>query len=171
MIARRGFLLALLTLTGLAFSTSVFGQATLTGTKPELLLLVTVAIAMTEGPGFGAVAGFVMGLMTDAVLQLPQGVSALTFTLVGYVVGRVRAHVQTPSAWLPIAMVTSATFAGVLAYAGFSLALGQVALAPSRVARAAVLAAVYNGLLTPFVYPLVRGLATRTRPSAGEVLR
>lgn len=171
MIVRRAFLLGLLTLTGLALQTAVFGQVTLTGTKPELLLLVTVAIAMTEGPGFGAVAGFVTGLFTDAVLQLPQGVSALSFTVVGYVVGRVRAQMQRPSAWLPMAMVTAATFAGVLLYAGIDLAIGQVALPPMRLLRAATLAALYNGLLTPFVFPVVRGLAARTRPGSGEVLR
>ena len=171
MIARRAALLALLSITGLALQTAVFGQITLTGTKPEVLLLVTVAIAMTEGPGFGAVAGFVTGLLTDSVLQLPQGVTALTFTIVGYVVGRVRAQVQRPSAWLPMAMVTASTFIGVLLYAGFSLALGEPSIEPTRVLRASALGALYNGLLTPCVYPVVRGLAARTRPGSGEVLR
>lgn len=171
MIVRRAGLLALLTVTGLALQTAVFGQITLTGTKPELLLLVTVAIAMTEGPGFGAVTGFVTGLLTDSVLLLPQGLTALTFTVIGYIVGRVRAHVQTPSAWLPMAMVTASTFVGVLLYAALSLALGEPSILPSRMLRAAVLGALYNGLLTPFVFPVVRGLAARTRPGAGEVLR
>jgi rod shape-determining protein MreD len=171
MIARRTLLLALLTVSGLALQTAVFGQITLTGTKPELLLLVTVALAMNEGPGFGAVSGFVTGLATDAVLNLPQGLTSLTFTVVGYTVGKVRAHVQRPSAWLPITMVTASTLAGLLLYGAFAIALGAQAASASRLLRAALLAALYNGLLTPFVFPLIRGLATRTRPGAGEVLR
>src|SRR5205807_6810732 len=112
MIWKRSLQLFLLTITGLAFETSVLGRATLVGTKPELLLLMVVALAMGEGPAFGATAGFVMGLSTDLVLQLPAGVSALTFTLIGSFVGRLRAQFQTRSAWLPMAMVSIATFVG-----------------------------------------------------------
>lgn len=170
MIWKRTVLLFLLTVTGLALETSVFGTATLVGTKPELLLLMTVALAMGEGPAVGATAGFVMGLSTDLVLQLPAGVNALTFTLIGYVVGRVRARVTTPSAWLPIVMVCLATFLGVFFYAGFNYLLGET-LMPIRVLRAATLSSAYNGLLTPFVFPIVRALGARLRPRAPEILR
>jgi len=169
MIWKRSLLLFLLTITGLAFETSVFGRATLVGTKPELLLLVVVVLAMEEGPAFGTTAGFVMGLSTDLVLQLPAGVSALTFTLVGYVVGRIRSQFQTRSAWLPIAMVSTATFVGVLFYAGFNEILGQHFSGPS-VLRAAGISALYNGLLTPFVFPIVRALSSRLRPASSEIL-
>ena len=168
MIWKRSLLLFLLTITGLAFETSVFGRATLVGAKPELLLLIVVALGMSEGPAFGATAGFVMGLSTDLVLQLPAGVSALTFTIIGYVVGRARAQVQSPGAWLPMIMVSIATFVGVMFYAGFNRALGEHFGALS-VVRAAFLAAVYNCLLTPFVFPIVRAIAVRLRPAASEV--
>jgi len=168
MIWKRTVLLFLLTITGLAFETSVFGRATLVGAKPELLLLMVVALGMGEGPAFGATAGFVMGLSTDLVLQLPAGVSALTFTIIGYVVGRVRAQVQSPGAWLPMVMVSIATFLGVLFYAAFSRVLGERFGAVS-VVRAAVLAAAYNCLLTPFVFPIVRTLGGRLRPRPSEV--
>ena len=171
MIWRRTILLAVLTITGLAIETSLLGSVTLTGAKPELLLLLTVALAMTEGPTVGAVAGFTTGLATDVVLQLPQGLNALTFTIAGYVVGRVRAQLQRPSAWLPIVMVTATTFASVLFYGGFSFLLGQETPSALRVLRQAGLAAAYNALLTPFVFPLTRGLATRLRPQLSEVMR
>src|SRR5438034_869631 len=112
MIWKRTLLVTLLTLTGLALEMSLFGSATLDGVKPELLLLITVALAMGEGPAVGAVAGFVMGLSTDLVLQLPAGVTALEFTIIGYAVGRIRSQMQTPTTWLPIAMVCLASFVG-----------------------------------------------------------
>ena len=167
MIWKRTVLLFLLTITGLAFETSVFGRATLVGAKPELLLLMVVVLGMGEGPAFGATAGFVMGLSTDLVLQLPAGVSALTFTIIGYVVGRARAQVQSPGAWLPMVMVSIATFLGVLFYAAFNRVLGERFGALS-VVRAAVLAAAYNCLLTPFVFPLVRAHGARLRPRPSE---
>ena len=167
MIWKRSVLLFLLTITGLAFETSVFGRATLVGAKPELLLLIVVALGMSEGPMFGATAGFVMGLSTDLVLQLPAGVSALTFTIIGYVVGRARAQVPSPGAWLPMIMVSISTFIGLMFYAGFNRALGEHFGALS-VVRAALLASLYNCLLTPFVFPIVRALALRLRPHASE---
>ena len=170
MIWKRAVLLTVLSLTGLAFQTSVFGSTTLMGSKPELLLLMVVALAMSEGPTFGTVAGFSMGLATDLVLELPQGLTALTYTVAGYVVGRIRAHVQTPVTWLPIVMVSMTTLGAVLFYGGFSQVLGAT-LPAQRVLRHALLASVYNALLTPFLFPLVRGLADRLRPRAAEVMR
>jgi rod shape-determining protein MreD len=170
MIWRRTLLLALLTVTGLALETTIFGSATLTGTKPELLLLVTVALAMGEGPMLGATAGFATGLATDLVLDLPQGLTALTFTVVGYGVGRIRAQVQVPSAWLPMAMVLVSTFFGVAFYGGLSFVLGEESVSALRALRYAGLAAAYNALLTPFVFPLVRALGARLRPARGTAM-
>lgn len=169
MILRRTILFAVLLPTGLALQTSLLGSFTLTGTKPELLLLVTLSLAIVEGPGFGAVAGFGFGLATDLVLELPAGISALTFTLAGYTVGRVRAHMQTASAWVPIVMVATATFLAVLFYGTFSMLL-DAALPITRTLRHSALAAVYNALLTPLVFPAMRVLASATRPSL-EVMR
>jgi rod shape-determining protein MreD len=170
MIWKRTLLVTLLTLTGLALEMSLFGSATLDGVKPELLLLITVTLAMGEGPAVGAVAGFVMGLSTDLVLQLPAGVTALEFTIIGYTVGRIRSQMQTPTTWLPIAMVCLASFVGVLFYGAFSFVLGE-SLSGARILRNAVLAAGYNGLLTPFVFPIVRMIGARLRPRPPEMLR
>lgn len=170
MIWKRTLLVALLAVTGLGLQTSVFGEVTLNGTKPELLLVVTVALAICEGPALGAIAGFVLGLMIDLTLDAPAGLTALTYTLVGHTVGRVRAQMQAPSAWMPIVTVALATLAADLFYAGFSTMLGQAAPTLLRVLRNAGQAAVYNGLLTPFVYPVVRVLGARLRPRAAEVL-
>lgn len=170
MILRRTVLLIVLLFTGLVLETSLFGGFTLTGTKPELLLLVALALAITEGPGVGATAGFVFGLGTDVVLQLPQGIGALTFTLAAYGVGRIRGHVQSPSAWMPIVLISLTTFVAVLFYGGFSQLLGEQSLPGIRIVRHAGLAAAYNALLTPFLFPLVRGLAATTRPRSTEVM-
>lgn len=164
MIWRRAFLLVILGITGLVVETSVLGGATLDGSKPELLLLVTIGLAMTEGPAFGATAGFILGLATDLLLGLPQGISALVFTAVGYGVGRARAQMTAPTAMLPIIMVFGATLGGVLFYGTLGALLGQ-AVTLRALLRHAVLGATYNALLTPFVFPVVRLLGERLRPA------
>ena len=170
MILRRALLIAILGVTGLALQTSVLGSLSLVGTKPEFLLLIALAFALTDGPAVGATAGFAFGLLTDAVLELPGGVSALTFTLVGYAVGALRARMQAPSAWVPTALISTATVVAVAFYGGFSLLLG-VGISPERLVRHALLAGAYNALLTPFLFPLIRGLASFTRPRTTEVMR
>ncbi|MCA1832218.1 MAG: rod shape-determining protein MreD [Actinomycetota bacterium] len=164
MIWKRGILLFLLALTGLVLETSVLGVATLDGSKPELLLLMTIALAMNEGPAFGATAGFVLGIATDVFLGLPKGVSALVFTAVGYGVGRARAQMSAPTAWLPIVMVAGATLGGMLAYGGFGMLLGEH-VSSRELFRHAALSSAYNALLTPFVFPIVRALGARLRPA------
>lgn len=167
---RRAALVLALGVTGLALQTSMFGGLTLTGTKPELLLLLALALAISDGPVQGASAGFVFGLLTDAVLERPAGVSALTFTLAAYGVGRLRAQLQTPSAWLPTIMISVTTVVAVLAYGGFHAVLGEPIASPLRLVRHSVLAGAYNALLTPLIFPIVRGLASRTHQRATEVM-
>lgn len=57
---------------------------------PDLLLLALLTFAMGVRPGAGAVAGFLVGLATDAVAPTAFGAAALAHTLVGFVAGWVR---------------------------------------------------------------------------------
>ena len=166
MIYKRTLLVALLVITGLVIQTSILGEATLGGAKPQLLLVMTVALAMGEGPALGAGFGFTAGLATDLLTGLPVGLTAITYTLVGWAVGTIRAQVQTPSAWLPASMEFTATLAGLLFYGGISLLLGEEAVGGSSLVIHALLAACYSALLTPFLYPVVRGLGQRLRPAS-----
>ncbi len=52
--------------------------------SPDLLLFALVTFAMRSGPGAGAVAGFLVGLMNDALSPARFGASTLAHTLVGY---------------------------------------------------------------------------------------
>lgn len=161
---RRALLLGLVLLTAVLLETTLLGTTTLAGTKPELVLLVVVALAIEEGSALGALAGFTGGLLTDLLIDAPAGFSSLVFTVVGYGVGAAREQLATPTAWVPLAVSGLATVFGVLAYAGVSSLLGQNGIATATVARHAGLAAAYNVLLTPFVVPFVRRLAVRLRP-------
>jgi rod shape-determining protein MreD len=164
-IGRRILAVTLVTLTGLALETALFGSATLAGTKPQLLLLVTVALGIVDGPALGAVAGFSMGFATDLLLGLPKGVTALVYTIIGYAAGSIRAQLQAPASLGPIiAIEAAAAFVSVFLYAGVSAMLGRLAVGGGEVATHAGLAAVYNALLTPFVFPVIRAIAGRIAP-------
>jgi rod shape-determining protein MreD len=52
--------------------------------SPDLLLFALVTLAMRSGPGTGAVAGFLVGLVNDVLSPARFGASALAHTIVGY---------------------------------------------------------------------------------------
>ena len=57
------------------------------GVTPDLPLIVVVLLALRRGPEFGAVAGFVAGLLQDAAGGGLLGVQALTKALIGFAIG------------------------------------------------------------------------------------
>jgi rod shape-determining protein MreD len=52
--------------------------------SPDFLLIALMLFAMRSGPGAGAVAGFLIGLIEDALTPARFGAGALAHTLVGY---------------------------------------------------------------------------------------
>jgi rod shape-determining protein MreD len=52
--------------------------------SPDFLLIALVFFAMRAGPGAGALAGFAVGIVTDALTPAAFGAGALAHTLVGY---------------------------------------------------------------------------------------
>jgi rod shape-determining protein MreD len=52
--------------------------------SPDFLLIALVFFAMRAGPGPGAIAGFVVGVVNDALTPAAFGAGALAHTVVGY---------------------------------------------------------------------------------------
>jgi rod shape-determining protein MreD len=59
--------------------------------SPDFLLMALVFFAMRSGPGTGAVAGFLVGLVDDALTPAHFGAAALAHTIVGYLAAWARA--------------------------------------------------------------------------------
>ncbi len=161
---RRVIAWAAVVVTALLLQSTIFAQIELAGARPELLYLVTIGLAMLEGPSAGAIGGFSAGMAQDFLLHAPKGITALTLTLVGYVVGTIRPYITTPSPILPVLMVGGFTAGGVLFYGFVAFLLGQLAEGLLYLLRVAVLSAVYNAILTPLVYPVLRRLTEASRP-------
>jgi rod shape-determining protein MreD len=148
--------------TALLLQTTIFAQIELGGSKPQLIFLVTIVMAVLEGPSSGAIAGFSGGMAQDFFLQQPAGITALTLTLVGYMVGTIRHYITTPSPALPTLLVGAGTAGGVIFYGFVSFLLGEP-LGVLEVLQVAFLSAVYNALLTPLLFPLLRRVAELSR--------
>lgn len=88
------------------------------GARADLMLLMVVVTALEVGPRRGAQWGFVVGLVVDLFVTTPFGLSALTFTLVGYAVGLAKgvlAGAEGPS--ITVGMAAAASAAATMLYA------------------------------------------------------
>jgi rod shape-determining protein MreD len=133
------------------------------------MYLVTIVFAMIEGPSSGAISGFAGGMVQDFFMNEPKGMTALTLTLVGYVVGLARQYIVSPSPLLPVVLVAGGTFAGVLFNRLVAFLLGQLDTGALYVLQVAALSALYNAILTPLLYPVLRKVAEGSR--ARKVVR
>ena len=126
------------------------------------MYLITIAMAMLEGPASGATTGFIAGMTQDFLSTSPKGISALTLTLVGYVVGQLRQYIVTPSPLLPVFLVATGTAVGQVFHELVAFLLGQSVTA-TYVVKVALLSALYNAILTPIFYPVLRRAAEASR--------
>ena len=160
---RRTILLTVIVLTALLLQTTVFADIRLWGSRPELMYLLTIVFGVLEGPASGAVTGFVGGMAQDFLLNQPKGITALTLTLLGYAIGMFRQYIVSPSPVLPVVLVGLGTFGGVLFYGVVSFLLGQLDTGWFYLLRSAALSALYNAVLTPLLFPILRRAAEGSR--------
>jgi rod shape-determining protein MreD len=160
---RRGILWTLVIVVALVLQATVFAQITLLKARPDLIYLLTILIALLEGPASGAVIGFAGGMAEDFLLTAPKGITALSLTLLGYSIGMLRQYIVSPSALVPVIMVGLGTAVGVMFNGLVRFLLGQLDNGWGFQLQIALLAGAYNAMLTPFVFPIVRRLAESSR--------
>jgi len=163
-VIRRVVSIGIVVITALLLQSTVFAQLRLLGVRPELLYLVTISVALLEGPNEGATVGFVSGLAQDFLMNEPKGLTALTLTLLGYGVGMFRQFIVSPSPLVPTIVVAVGTAAGIAFYEVVSALLGNFHEEPAYGVKVALLTAAYNAVLTPILYPLLRRITEGSRP-------
>ena len=156
---RRLLVLTAVLVVAVLVQSTVLAELRLAGVRPDLLVLAVVAVAMASDAATGAVFGFVTGLVADLLFDLPVGVSALVYTAAGFAVGTVREYVTSHRPLVHLVLVGAASLASVWC-CGLLLRVFDLS-SWAAVARAGPLVAVYNLLLTPFVYPVVWALTER----------
>ena len=157
--------LALLIVAAVVLQTTVFSSGLrVFGVMPDIGLVLTVAVAYQQGPERGAAFGFAAGLAIDLFLDTPMGLSALSFSLVGYGIGFVQSGMVRSTRWnVPIMGLLGGIAGGALFVCVGALA-GQDQLLAFRSVKVIVIAAVYDALLAFVAFPIARW-ATR-EPSA-----
>ena len=163
-MARPAAITAIL-IVALAIQSTLLTKVTILGVIPQLLFVVVVCLAYLEGEVMGVVAGFLGGLFQDLLLpEAIMGLTALVYTMVGYSVGVIRNYATSQSVWTPVFTVALASAAAEFSYALLAIMMGERWVSLADTAKIGGLVVLYNTLLTPFVFPIVKRIADRVRP-------
>lgn len=163
---RRGLLAAVVLLTALVLQASLVARLPLPGGWPDLPLVCVVAFALTGGPAYGAVLGFLVGLAADVLPPADHTIGrlALAFAVVGYVAGLVE-DLEERSVVSTVVVVAFTSLVAVLVFAGVGALLGDARITGSAVARSLGSTVIYDVILAPFVVPLVAAAVRRAEPA------
>jgi rod shape-determining protein MreD len=168
---RIGRVTALIVVT-VVIQVALFPHVRLAGRVPDLGLLLAVAVAFDHGPEEGAIVGFVAGLGFDLFVATPLGLTALAYALTAYSVGVLQGGMLRAPKWFTPAIGLLGGLAGGLFFVGIGLLAGVDGVHGNRAFATVLLAAIYDGLLAPFVFLIVGALLREPRERrAGWVRR
>jgi rod shape-determining protein MreD len=145
---------------------AVFSLFSVNGVVPNLALIVVVAAAIARGPQFGAVVGFVAGLLLDLAPPADHvaGRWALALVLAAILAGRVRADARrSPIAGLATVAVCSFVATSVFALSG--VVLGDHTLPAGERMQVIGIALLWDVVVAPLLLPGLMALFERTRRS------
>lgn len=129
--------------------------------RADLMLLLAICFGLQAGPDRGAMLGFATGLVTDLFLQTPLGLSALTFTVVAFVVGSMQTSVLRNAFWIVPVTAVVASCGGVGLYAVLGAMVGQTHFIEPSLGWTVLGVGALNGLFSILVAPVVRWAVPR----------
>lgn len=125
------------------------------GIVPNPLLLLSIAVALLEGPRAGMISGFAAGFAFDLLGSGPIGPTALVLCIVGYVTGSLQANMFAEGWKLPVTVVFIASLVAEVTYALVLAVLGTDIQFFAKFTSVILPSAVYNGLLSLMVFPVL----------------
>jgi rod shape-determining protein MreD len=137
--------------------------------RPDLLVLLVVAITLVEGVQEGVVWGFCGGLLLDLFSPATRlGTNALCLVLVALLASLGLSIPVRVSALMPLVMVFIGTLFYFVLLMSIRTLFGVGMDWGMSLVRLALPAAVVNVLLMPFFYTLLSWFADRLRPKLPE---
>lgn len=156
----RALLAAVLVVSAVLLQTTLVAPLHLPYGRPDLVLVVVVAVALAGGPTAGMAAGFGGGLLADLLSDHPAGLLALLLCVVGFATGllpnEMRRRILTG-----LGAVAGAAVAATLGYAGLLGIIGSPRLDWHVVASYLPGSAAYDALLALIVVPAVTAVYRR----------
>lgn len=164
-VSRTG-IVGVVILLAVTLQVAVFNLFSVNGVVPNLALVVVVAASIARGAQFGALVGFVAGMLVDLAPPADHiaGRWALALVLVAILAGRVRTDARrSPIAGLATVAICSFIATSVFALSG--VVLGDHALPAGEMMQVISIALLWDVVVAPLLLPGLMALFDRTRPS------
>jgi rod shape-determining protein MreD len=139
----------------LLLQSSLLTEMKLGVVRPDAMVLLPIAAGMLGGSERGAVVGFFAGLMSDLFLQTPMGLSALTYSVVGFGVGAMHTGVLRAAWWIGPLIAMTASAASVVLFVLIGAVVGVAHLIRPDLAWIILGVAVINAPLSIAVMRLM----------------
>jgi rod shape-determining protein MreD len=107
---------ATVVLSALVLQASILADVRVDGVAIDLLLIVAIAAGLAGGPSRGGVVGFACGLGIDLLLLTPLGLSALAYSLTGYLVGSLHDLTLRAARWVWVLIALVAAPVGIMLF-------------------------------------------------------
>lgn len=156
-VRRRVGILTLLLVVLLA-QTAFFPHVRAFGVVPDVMVLAVAVVAAREGAEVGAGFGFAAGVLIDLFLEVPVGLSALSYTLVGYGIGTLHTGLMRSTWWIGPLLGGAASLAAGTIFVLVGIILGQEHLLALRSFVVIPSRALYDAGLALLVFPLASRL-------------
>jgi rod shape-determining protein MreD len=144
------------------------GRLQIEGVHPDLLFLVPIAVGLVAGSERAIVVGFAVGMAADLFNETPFGLTALTFSILGYGAGMLDGKTIRAPWWLAgiFALVGSAI--GLIMWVLVAVVITDRDLFTSSLLLALLVVSVGNALLAP---PVVKMFQWAYAPRDDRLLR
>lgn len=144
---------------------SFFSKIELLQTSPDILPAVVVALGLLGGSLAGAVCGFSIGLLLDALLVEALGASSLVLLSVGYTAGLYRERFDVTSSLTPPLLCMGLTLVAEVSFAAVQLMLGVDAPISPLIVRDILIKSIFAFFLG---IPIYLGIRRALRPALIE---
>ncbi|MCL2654648.1 MAG: rod shape-determining protein MreD [Coriobacteriia bacterium] len=126
--------------------------------RPNFLLVVTIIMALVNGPVEGTLVGFSAGILLDLLGTGAFGPAALVMCVVGYLAGVLHERIFAQGWLLPVLVLAVSSFLYELFYLVVILLLGQRMSFFSALFTKAIPTVLYTTLVAVVVFPALSRL-------------
>jgi rod shape-determining protein MreD len=138
------------------FQVTIASRLAVFGVKADLFLIIITLFAVTYGPESGFSIGLVCGLVQD-VFGGPFYIHAVSKALLGFLMGTFKESVFGTEEGVALTAVLVATVTNfVLEAVMLFFFFGRPLASPLTLLATLILSCLYNSLLAPLFYPLVK---------------